>query len=275
MTLAGTVPPVPAGAVPLSILVDFDGTVAGTDVADAVLSRHATDPDWRDKDDAYVAGRAGSRTLLAWDATILAQDRAALEATAREQPLDETFASFVAWSRNAGAAVEVVSDGLGYYVEPALAALGVPDVPVATSVMDFSTRPFRLAFPFGHPSCFVCGTCKRERALAHRRAGRFVAFVGDGESDRYAAWHADLVFAKHRLVDVCEREGWSYVRWDRFADVGAWLRDALDGGRVPRTAAELAVIRGPDAAAAYICGPELWGPWRVDPGPGGSVERRG
>ncbi len=274
MTLAGAVPPIASGAVPLSILVDFDGTIAGTDVADAVLSRHAMDPDWRDKDDAYVAGRAGSRTLLAWDATILRQDRSALEATAEEQPLDATFPSFVRELRALGAEIEVVSDGLGYYVEPALAALGVPGVAVATSVMDFSAAPFRLAFPFGHPACYVCGTCKRERAVAHRASGRFVAFVGDGESDRYAAWHADLVFAKHRLVGVCEREGWPYVRWERFADVAAWLTGALARGELPRTAAEVAERRAGATRDTYICGPELWGPYRVDPGPSGAIERR-
>ena len=172
-----------------------------------------------------------------------------------------------------------MSDGLGFYVEPFLSAMGAPDLPVATSVMDFSTAPFGISFPYGHPRCFVCGTCKRERVLAHRAAGRYVAFVGDGESDRYGAWHADLVFAKHRLADLCEREGWPYIRWERFADVGEWLREGLASGAVPatpeslaalravpRSEAELAARRG-DEVTTYICGPEAWGPWRVAPGP--------
>ncbi len=57
-----------------------------------------------------------------------------------------------------------------------------------------------LTFPYGHPACFVCGTCKRERVRAHEADGRVVVFIGDGSSDRYAAHHADIVWAKDRLL---------------------------------------------------------------------------
>ena len=267
MTRAGPVPPPADGAVPLSILVDFDGTISRGDVTDALLAAHATDPDWRARDDAYVAGRVGSRSLLAWDATILEQDRAMLEATVRAQQPDLTFPAFVAAVRDLGASVEVVSDGLGFYVEPYLDRLGVGDLPVATSRLDFSARPFRLDFPYGHPACFVCGTCKRERVRAHSAAGRFVAFVGDGESDRWAAWQADLVFAKDRLADVCRAEGWAFREWADFADVGRALREALEIGGVPRTSDELAELRARHAAPVFICGPEAWGEGRTSPGP--------
>ena len=272
MARAGQVPPLAEGAIPLSILVDFDGTVAATDVGDTVLARHAIVPEWRDRDDAYVSGRTGSRTLVAWNVTILEQDRAVLEATAAAQPADLTFPPFAREMLALGAEVEVVSDGLGFYVEPFLAAMGSPDLPVATSTVDFGTRPFRVTFPYGHPRCFVCGTCKRERVLAHRATGRFVAFVGDGASDRYAAWHADLVFAKHRLADLCDAEGWPYVRWERFADVGARLEEGLADGSLPLAALEERQPRGEDGG--FICGPEVWGAWRVDPGPVVRRQRR-
>jgi 2-hydroxy-3-keto-5-methylthiopentenyl-1-phosphate phosphatase len=264
---AGTAPPPQTTGAPLSILVDFDGTISRGDVTDALLAAHATDPAWRSRDDAYVAGRVGSRALLAWDATILEQDRAKLEATARLQPADPTFARFVAAVRDLGAAVEVVSDGLGFYVEPYLDRLGVGDLPVATSRLDFSARPFRLEFPFGHPACFVCGTCKRERVRAHQEAGRFVAFVGDGDSDRYGAWQADLVFAKDRLARLCEAEGWPYLRWERFADVGDAIDHALRDGTVPRTVERLRRLRGAGPTKRFICGPEVWGGGRTSPGP--------
>ena len=34
-----------------------------------------------------------------------------------------------------------------------------------------------VTFPFGHPGCHVCGTCKRERIRLHQAAGRAVVFV--------------------------------------------------------------------------------------------------
>ncbi len=270
MANAGPVPAPAADGVPLSILVDFDGTVAVPDVTDVLLVEHADDPSWRAADDAYAARQVGSRTLLAWDATIIGRDRGLLERTALSQSADPTFAPFVIDMRRLGALVEVVSDGLGFYVEPFLARIGAGDVPVATSRLDFDATPFRLEFPYGHPACFVCGTCKRERVRAHQAAGQFVVFVGDGESDRYAAWHADLVFAKLRLAEVCRAEGWAWRPWERFSDIARDIGVGLDSGDVPATRDDLARVRalGPRASrTAFICGPEAWGEGRVAPGP--------
>ncbi len=267
MRRAGPVPPPRSGGLPLSVLVDFDGTVAATDVTDVLLSLHATDPSWRARDEDYVAGRAGSRTLLAWDATILDPDPARLLATARSQPLDPGFAAAVEFVRAAGGEVEVVSDGLGFYVEPLLARAGAGDLPVATSSMDLRAVPYRLEFPYGHPACLVCGTCKRGRVLAHQDAGRYVVFVGDGESDRYAAWHADLVLAKGRLAALCKAQGWPYRAWRDFAGVRALLGAAIADGTVPPTEREVRQRREAVARRGFICGPEAWGPGRTAPPP--------
>ena len=83
--------------------------------------------------------------------------------------------------------------------------------------------PARIEFPNGHPTCFVCGTCKRQRVLAHQAAGRAVVFIGDGESDRYAAGYADFVFAKRALVRICEGYGWPHAPFEGFAELDAWL----------------------------------------------------
>ena len=118
-----------------------------------------------------------------------------------------------------------------------------------------------IAFPNGHPTCFVCGTCKRNRVLAHQAAGRAVVFIGDGESDRYAAGYSDVVFAKRSLVRICLEAGWPFQRWTEFA------RDRRRGS--PTT---LAAWRGrsddPAGARArhpFFCGPEVWGEGLVDP----------
>ncbi|MGC8633166.1 MAG: HAD-IB family phosphatase [Candidatus Limnocylindrales bacterium] len=267
MTRAGPVPRPASGAVPLSVLVDFDGTVSETDVTDALLAGYATDPAWRARDRDYAEGRAGSRTLLAWDVTILAPEPARLLRTALAQQLDPTFVPFVAQVRALGGTVEVVSDGFGFYVAPLLERLGVGDLPIATAEMHLDEVPMRIAFPYGHPACFVCGTCKRQRVLAHREAGRFVILVGDGESDRYAAWHADLTFAKGGLARLCEEAGWPYRPWQRFADVAVALADGLGEGRIPGTLDALERLRSTQPSRGYVCGPEAWGPGREAPGP--------
>ncbi len=202
MSRAPIVPVFPAGA-PISVLVDYDGTVSRQDVGTVLLAEHALVDRAvvAAKDADYDAGRSGSRELMQWDMEVLPRDGALLRAAAAEIPQDETFVSFVAAVREAGAAMEIVSDGLGFYVASKLAQLdpGIVDLPIATNENDVD-RSGRMTFPYGHPACFVCGTCKRERVRAHEAGRARGVFIGDGQSDRYAAHHADIVFAKDALL---------------------------------------------------------------------------
>ena len=269
MSRAQFVPVFPPGAVPVSFLIDYDGTISRLDVGDALLERFYSDLALLAVKDAdYDAGRIGSRELMQWDMAVLPDDPELLRATAASLPQDETFAGFVAAVREAGAALEIVSDGLGFYVESNLARLGpeLATLPVATNENPVA-GPEAMSFPYGHPACFVCGTCKRERVRAHQAGGRVVVFVGDGTSDRYAAHHADVVFAKGSLARWCREVGWPHRSWDRFAEIGAWTRAAFANGELPRVATDLEQWHATHGRPPrdFICGPEVWGEGRTAP----------
>lgn len=263
---APPVPPLRPGGPPLAILVDYDGTIALTDVTDQVMARHVPGV-WEEAEALYDAGRMGSRRLMSWEMSQIDADPDAMLATAAEQPHDPGFVAFVERARAAGIPVEIVSDGFGYFIGPALERLGVPDIPVVTARTVFDGRRPVLEFPNGHPRCFVCGTCKRQRVLAHRAAGRRVVFIGDGESDRYAAGYSDIVFAKRSLERICMEAGWEFHRWTTFAEIEAWLADTLatwaaDPSSISALPADAPPPRG------YFCGPEAWGEGQEDPPPG-------
>ena len=264
MTGAGTavpVPPLDDDAPPIALLVDYDGTIARVDVSDTLMAPFVTD-DWEAKVAAYDAGLVGSRGLLEWEVELISAPPDALAATAAAQPHDPGFAPFVARAQAARIPVEVVSDGFGFFIEPALRDLGVERVPVVTAATTFPPgRPPRIDFPNGHPACFVCGTCKRNRVLAHQAAGRAVVFIGDGASDRYAAGYSDVVWAKEQLAALCIEHGWPYRPWTDFEEVDRWLADVLDAWRADRTS-----VPAP-RARPFFCGPEVWGPGRRDPVP--------
>jgi len=271
---APIVPVFPAGA-PVSVLVDYDGTVSRQDVGTVLLAEHALvgRAVVAAKDADYDAGRSGSRELMQWDMEVLPRDGALLRAAAAEIPQDETFVSFVAAVREAGAVMEIVSDGLGFYVASNLAQLdpGIVDLPIATNENDVDGSG-RMTFPYGHPACFVCGTCKRERVRVHEAGGRVVVFIGDGQSDRYAAHHADIVFAKDALLAWGRATGRDFREWGGFTEIEAWFVGALADGRLPATTAGLPAWRAthrplrPD----FICGPEAWGEGRLVPDPLGA-----
>jgi len=253
-------PPLVAGQPPLAILIDYDGTVAQTDVSDTILAEFVT-ADWEARVAEYDAGLVGSRGLMEWEVGLITANPVTLMATAAAQPHDPGFRAFAERARAAGVPLEVVSDGFGFFIEPALASLGVGWIPVATAATTFPADGPQIAFPHGNPDCLACGTCKRNRVWAHQAAGRTVVFIGDGESDRYAAGYADVVFAKHALEQICRDYGWPFRRWTMFAEIEAWLAGMLEG-----FAADPSSLPGP-ARRAPFCGAEVWGPGRRDPLP--------
>ena len=257
---AAPVPPLAAGSPPLAILVDYDGTIALNDVSDQVMAEHVPG-DWEAEAAKYDAGGMGSRRLMRWELELLDTDPADVFATAAGQPHDPGFVGLVERARAANIPVEVVSDGFGFFIRPALESLGVGDLPIVTAATTVHGRRASIDFPNGHPSCLVCGTCKRERVRAHQVAGRAVVFVGDGASDRYAAGYADIVWAKRALVTICVEAGWPFRRWTEFIEIDAWLERVVAAWR-----AEPDSLPGP-RARPYFCGPEVWGEGLVDPPP--------
>jgi 2-hydroxy-3-keto-5-methylthiopentenyl-1-phosphate phosphatase len=252
------VPPLAPGAPPIALLIDYDGTIAQTDVSDALMAEFVN-ADWESHVEAYDAGIVGSRRLMAWEAGLITADPIALAAKAAAQPHDASFVPFAEAARAAGIPVEVVSDGFGFFIEPALEALGVAWIPVVTAAMSFDGTHAAMAFPNGNADCFLCGTCKRNRVLAHQAAGRRVVFIGDGESDRFAAGYADVVFAKHSLERFMRERGWAFERWTEFSEIHRWL-----DGQLAAFAADPASLPGP-VTRPLFCGAEVWGPGRIDP----------
>jgi 2-hydroxy-3-keto-5-methylthiopentenyl-1-phosphate phosphatase len=257
---AAPIPGLKPGQPPLALLIDYDGTISQVDVSDKILYS-LLGPSYAQHDAAYSGGLVGSRTLFATQVKLLPRDPASVIEIAEAQPHDPTFAPFVRRALELGVPVEVVSDGFGFFIEPALRRLGVPDIPVVTNVTTFEGGVASMDFPNGHPTCLVCGTCKRQRVLAHQAAGRTVAFVGDGESDRYGAAYSDLIFAKDQLADLCRREGWAYTPWRDFAGPQGWLEVTVAAWQ-----ADPASLPG-HSPRPFICGPEIWGPGRSDPPP--------
>jgi 2,3-diketo-5-methylthio-1-phosphopentane phosphatase len=261
-------PAVPAlrdGRPPLSILIDYDGTISLTDVTEQLLAQFVNEVVWEEAEASYDAGLMGSRRLMAWEVSLIEAEPDALRAWAAAQPHDPGFAAFVQRARSAEIPVEIVSDGYGFFIQPALEALGVGDLPIVTASTTFEGRRASIAFPNGHPTCLVCGTCKRRRVLAHRAAGRRVVYIGDGESDRYAAGYSDVVFAKRSLERICLEAGWPFRRWTAFKEIDAWLAETLAA-----YAADPSTLPQPDPAPpnGYFCGPEVWGDGLEDPPPG-------
>ena len=155
--------------------------------------------------------------------------------------------------------VEVVSDGFGFYIAPrsstwvSAGSAGRPRrgprsrTVARRSSTPTATRRASCAAPASAIACSRTGP----------RAGA-VIFIGDGESDRYAAGYADVVFAKRSLVHICVDNGWPFHRWTEFAEIDGWFQTTVDAWRADGSLP--APVDRP-----FFCGPEVWGEGHWDP----------
>ena len=209
-----------------AILVDFDGTASLDDVSEVLLQRFG-DPGWPLYDELVDRGEMGLREAGRRQSAMLAGTPDEMLAFALDRcRLDPTFPPFVAWAEESALAITVVSDGFGFYIRPMLEAAGLGRLEILTNelVVD-GERPW-LFHPHGHPVCQGCGTCKMLAAVEARERLGPVAFVGEGQSDRYGALYSDIVFAKKDLVRICQADRVPFLPWETFDDVRRALQEA-------------------------------------------------
>lgn len=201
------------------LLCDFDGTIALRDVTDALLAAFAA-PGWREIEMRWQAGEIGSGGCMAGQVALLRTDRAALDALLDAVAIDPAFPAFVAFCRRMALPLTIVSDGLDYAIDRILARHGIVDVPVVANHLHFlPDRQFAMTSPHAATECETgAGTCKCHVARL-RGASDPVVLIGDGLSDVCAASTVDMVFAKHRLLDLCRARGIAHQPFLGFDDI--------------------------------------------------------
>ena len=218
-----------------SLLVDFDGTACATDVASELCRRFAP-AGWQHYDDSVRRGEMALREAIDHQAHMLIGSREEMLGFVLDSfTVDPGFVALATGAGERQAAIAVVSDGFGFYIRPMLAAAGLPTLPVYANSLVRRSGDWHLEHPHEHAECRGCGTCKMLVVLRYRHRFGAVAFVGDGESDKYAALYADAVFAKRRLAEICRRDGIAHREWRTFDEVRTGLAhsDRLPMHRAP------------------------------------------
>ena len=201
-----------------AVLTDFDGTITRTDVAEAILAEFAP-PGWWEIEELHRARSIGTRETMARQFALLhAKQDDLLRFIDAHVEIDETFPDFVRFCESGGMLLEIVSEGLDFYVRHLLRKWDIR-VPVRSNRAIFEGGIVRIEYPWADATCTLCGTCKLLRLFELRAEGYRTAYVGDGHSDLCPALEADIVFAKEELARLCDEEEIPYTRFERFADV--------------------------------------------------------
>ncbi len=208
----------------VAVLSDFDGTITTSDVAEAILARFAP-PEWWAIEELHRARKLGTRETMARQFALLHGSPGPwIDFVRAEARMDPAFPAFLRFCRERGIIVEIVSEGLDFYVFDLMEMWDL-DVPVRTNRTTFEGGRVRIEYPFADPGCTLCGMCKLRRLFELRVAGHRVVYVGDGDSDLCPAVEADVVFAKERLAELCDAESIPYHRFESFADIEREMRE--------------------------------------------------
>jgi 2-hydroxy-3-keto-5-methylthiopentenyl-1-phosphate phosphatase len=178
----------------LTVLCDFDGTVSLIDTAEYILERHANG-DWRALERSLAAGLITIEECMSaqFDMIALSRDEILMELDRVVIPRPG-FAELVEKCLFNNVTFRITSAGMDFYIRHFLDPYGWRDRVelVAPEVVD-SGKGVRFQFPSRRFS--QAHNFKEDNVLKEHAAGRRVAYIGDGNSDLWAALSADRAFA--------------------------------------------------------------------------------
>ena len=214
----------------IHFFLDFDGTVAASDVVDLVLEKYA-DKKWKEIEKEWSSGKIGSRECLSRQVDLIKATQEDLKNIAYGVSLDPFFLSFLKKAEELGVLVTIVSDGFDILIEQVLKKNFEKQAPILKALPIFSNKlvqsghGFKAAFATEPPCDHGCANCKAQVIKKTTSFDDHVFFVGDGLSDRYAAQTAHLTFAKGKLLDYCKSQNLDAISYQDFSKITEWLSD--------------------------------------------------
>jgi 2-hydroxy-3-keto-5-methylthiopentenyl-1-phosphate phosphatase len=229
----------------LRLYVDFDGTITRGDVGN-IFFRTFGGSACDELVERFRAGDITARECFLGEARamgrVIPHD---LERLIDAQEIDPSFTALVAFCRERGVHLLIVSDGLDYYIRRILERHGCGEVQFVSNAAALvreevdGRAEVSVTFPHADAACDRCACCKRNIVLTRSAEDDIIAYAGEGFSDRCPVRYADIVFAKDVLQTYCQNENISYYPYASFDDVVARLRLLLERSRLrPRARAE-------------------------------------
>lgn len=200
----------------LVFFADFDGTVSREDICYQMVKTFASQG-WEELNQLWeqgvlTTGECAQRTL-----DLMQVKPAELEQFFQHMELNSGFTDFAAWSRKHHFPLFILSDGYDNYIASVLKRSNLSITYYANHLQ--YDRGWRVHSPHINLECQKCGVCKRGLVERLSPPGATTVYIGDGYSDRCAAQHCDLVFAKDSLANYCIDQGIPYYAYQDFYDI--------------------------------------------------------
>jgi 2-hydroxy-3-keto-5-methylthiopentenyl-1-phosphate phosphatase len=200
-----------------ALLIDFDGTATQTDVGMGIFNHFSTiDPRKAinlNNQDEWIGSRLAYRILLPLLKGNIKQW--ADWAKINHKP-DPGLKELTTYAKNAGWLIEILSDGLTFYIDAILKEYKI-DLNIKAGLINNTNN--RATAPHMNPLCGKCSTCKTQRINELKEEGYFVIFIGDGYSDLCGAPNAHQIYAKDILETHLKEKNIKYHPYKTLNDI--------------------------------------------------------
>ncbi|WP_442853686.1 2-hydroxy-3-keto-5-methylthiopentenyl-1-phosphate phosphatase [Bacillus sp. CHD6a] len=203
------------------IFCDFDGTITNSDNIIAIMKKFAP-KEWDDIKNNVLSQQISIKEGVGKMFSLLptAQKEVISEYIVAHAEIRDGFKEFVAYTKEEGIPLYIVSGGIDFFVEPLLAGL-IEETNIYCNRADFSGEKINILWPHAcDAKCNnECGCCKPSiiRNLADSETYKIV--IGDSITDLEAAKLADQVIARDFLIKKCEEHSIAFSPFKTFYDV--------------------------------------------------------
>ncbi len=188
------------------IQCDFDGTITDEDIGFVLLDRYAPE-EWRKLLQDYKEHKISVDEFNTRAFSMITADRATLEAATRSiYRVRDGFPELIDYCAKRGFRLVIVSNGLEFYIRIILQEIGLANIEVHAAQTEFNVDGLEVQYigPDGNRSN---DGLKEAYIKLFKNEGYRVIYIGNGDSDIYAARHAYQVFARDVLLSYCNNEG--------------------------------------------------------------------
>jgi len=181
------------------VYFDFDNTITTIDVLDDIIERFSVDKRWMVFEDKWLQGRIGSKECLIGQLKSVRITKTDLYRYLSSVKLDHYFKRLYFFLKKRNIQPVVLSDNFSPIIKEILRARGLKGIKLHANKIRFSGKRLFPTFPHANDECLTCGHCKKNNLLKPNPSDKII-YIGDGMSDVCPAEHADIVFAKGRLL---------------------------------------------------------------------------
>ncbi|UOF90454.1 2-hydroxy-3-keto-5-methylthiopentenyl-1-phosphate phosphatase [Fodinisporobacter ferrooxydans] len=209
----------------IQIFCDFDGTITERDMIITLMEKFAP-AGWEQLRDGVlnrqIPVQEGVGQMFAMIDTRLRQNM--IEYAQEIAKIRPGFSEFIEFVKKQKIEFYVTSGGMDFFVYPILQRWVDPSQ-IFCNRADWTGDMVRVEWPYAcDEQCTGgCGCCKPSLMRKFEHGCKQIV-IGDSVTDAKASRLADFVFARSKLIDICQQDGIPYQSYETFFDIMEGLK---------------------------------------------------